>query len=253
MSTRENLREQKVQSTTTTGILTVTALLLVGIAIMAGGLLALQTGSSSSPIQMVSNLFALDNVHIWWYISRASGLMGYLLFWLSTLWGFAISSKIFDSFLSRMYTYDFHEHLSLLSIGFIVLHAIVLLVEKVEPLSLTEVLIPFLSNYRPFWTGIGIIAFYLTVLVTVTFYIRRWISMKSFRAIHYLSVAAYVGALFHGLYAGSDSVLTGVQMMYWGTFLSTIFFCAYWLLIVWLRKGDAIQKSQLQERKGNQA
>ncbi len=238
MSTSENFRELESQSNTAKSILLVTVLLLVGIAILAGGLLALQTDSTNSTIQMLGKLFALENVHIWWYISRASGLMGYLLFWLSTLWGFAISSKIFDSFLGRMFTYDFHEHLSLLCLGFVGLHATVLLVEKVEPLSLTEILIPFISVYRPFWTGIGIIAFYLTILVTVTFYIRSWISMKAFRTIHYLSVAAYVGALFHGLYAGTDSTLTWVQVMYWGTFLSTIFFCIYWLAIVWMRKSE---------------
>lgn len=240
MSTLNNSNQQ-TQSNLWTGILSVTSLIFFGIALLAGGLFAIGTDTTTSPLQLVSDFFALDSIHIWWYVSRASGIMGYLLFWLSTLWGFAISSKIFDSFLERMFTYDFHEHLSLLSLGFVGLHVIVLLIEKVEPLSLTAVLIPFISAYKPFWTGIGIIAFYLSVLVTVTFYIRSWISMKAFRTIHYLSVAAYVGSLFHSLYAGTDSALTWVQVMYWGTFLSTIFFCAYWLLIAWLRKGDAKQ------------
>ncbi len=43
------------------------------------------------------------------------------------------------------------------------------------------------------------IAFYLSILVTVTFYIRSQISMNSFRTIHYLSIIAYLGALLHGL------------------------------------------------------
>jgi predicted ferric reductase len=240
MSTLNNSNQQ-TQSNPWTGILSVTALIFFGIALLAGGLFAIGTDATTSPLQLVSDFFALDSIHIWWYVSRASGIMGYLLFWLSTLWGFAISSKIFDSFLERMFTYDFHEHLSLLSLGFVGLHVIVLLIEKVEPLSLAEILIPFISAYKPFWTGIGIIAFYLSVLVTVTFYIRSWISMKAFRTIHYLSVVAYVGSLFHSLYAGTDSALTWVQVMYWGTFLSTIFFCAYWILIAWLRKGDARQ------------
>ena len=209
-----------------------------GIVIMALGLLALQVGLGESPVKLFSDFLALDSIHIWWYVSRASGLMGYLLFWLSTVWGFAVGSKIFDSFLERMFTYDFHEHLSLLSIGFIVLHVLVLLIEKAEPLSLVEVLVPFVSAYRPFWTGIGIIGFYLTILVTVTFYIRSWISMKTFRKIHYLSVAAYLGVLFHGLYAGSDSALTWVQWMYAGTTLVTVFFLAYWLILLWFRKAE---------------
>ena len=219
-------------------ILVVISILAAGVMVLAVGLLALQTQAATSAMQTITNFFALDSVHIWWYITRAAGLMGYLLFWLSTVWGFAVSSKIFDSFLERMFTYDFHEHLSLLSLGFVVLHVLVLLVEKVEPLSLVEILVPFASAYRPFWTGIGIIAFYLTILVTVTFYIRKWISMKTFRVIHYLSVAAYVGALFHSIYDGTDTALTWVQWMYGGTTLVTVFFLVYWLALLWLRKSE---------------
>lgn len=219
-------------------ILVVISILAAGVMVLAVGLLALQTQAATSAMQTITNFFALDSVHIWWYITRAAGLMGYLLFWLSTVWGFAVSSKIFDSFLERMFTYDFHEHLSLLSLGFVVLHVLVLLVEKVEPLSLVEILVPFASAYRPFWTGIGIIALYLTILVTVTFYIRKWISMKTFRVIHYLSVAAYVGALFHSIYDGTDTVLTWVQWMYGGTTLVTVFFLVYWLALLWLRRSE---------------
>jgi len=218
--------------------LTLTAVLVVGVTAMAIGLLAVQAGFATSPLRLASDSLSLDSVHLWWYVTRAAGLMGYLLFWLSTLWGFAVSSKIFDSFLERMFTYDFHEHLSLLSLGFIVLHALVLLVEKVEPLSVMEILVPFVSAYRPFWTGIGIIAFYLTVLVTVTFYIRSWISMKTFRVIHYLSVVAYFGSLFHSLYAGSDSLLSWVQWMYGGTTLVTVFFMMYWVFLLWQRRSE---------------
>lgn len=155
---------------------------------LAFGLLEVQFTTGVSTIQLINSFLGLDSVHIWWYITRASGLMAYLLVWLSRLWGFAISSKIFDSFLKRVFIYDLHEHLSLLSLGFVVLHVVALLLDRVEPLKLVEVLVPFVSNYRPFWTGIGIIAFYLSILVTVTFHIRSRISMKAFRTTHYLSV-----------------------------------------------------------------
>jgi fucose permease len=62
--------------------------------------------------------------------------------------------------------------------------------------------------------------------------------MKSFRAIHYLSIVAYVGALLHGLYAGTDSYLSWTQVMYWGTFLSTAFFGVFWLVIARLQKRE---------------
>jgi sulfoxide reductase heme-binding subunit YedZ len=226
-------------------ILFLPAFLVLGMLILSIGLLALQSAVGASPLQIIKNFLGLDSVHIWWYISRASGLMAYLLVWLSTLWGFAISSKIFDSFLKREFTYDFHEHLSLLSLGFMLLHAIVLMLDKVEPMSLVEILVPFVSSYRPLWTGIGIIAFYFSILVAVTFYIRSRISMKAFRTIHYLSIVAFAGTLFHGLYAGSDSALNWTQLMYWGTFLSTMFFAVYWLVFVRLQSREKSNNSQI--------
>ncbi|MFN8412590.1 MAG: ferric reductase-like transmembrane domain-containing protein [Anaerolineales bacterium] len=217
------------------------ALLTIGlvgavILLLAAGLYALETSTGFS----LTNLFSLDSTHTWWYISRAAGLMGYLLFWLSTVWGFAISSKILDPILDRTFVYDFHEHLSLLSIGFVVLHVIVLLWETYQPLSPVEILVPFVSAYRPFWVGLGIIGFYLTLLVTITFYLRSYISMQVFRKIHYLSVVAYLFGLLHGLYSGTDSVVTWVQLLYWGTSLFTVFFCAQWLFTLYFQK-KAIQ------------
>ena len=247
MKTHNELLDKKLPTDTLKNILVVTASLVFGMVLLAFGMLAMQSTTGTSPLQVINGFLGLDSVHIWWYISRASGLMAYLLVWLSTLWGFAISSKIFDSFLKREFTYDFHEYLSLLSLGFVLGHVVTLLLDRVEPLSLVEVLIPFVSNYRPFWTGIGIIAFYLSILVTVTFYIRNRISMKSFRTIHYLSIVAYVGALFHGLYAGTDSLLNWTQIMYWGTFLSTAFFGVYWLVFVRLQKQEK-SNSQIRVR-----
>jgi len=225
MKIREKLATSLSQNWMLIGGSTIAGLMF-GTLLIAVSMIASQTGFS----QAISNLFVLDSEHLWWYISRAAGLMAYLLLWLSMVWGFAVSSKIFDPFLERMFTFDFHEILSLLGLGFIGLHAIVLMLDRIEPLSLTEILLPFVSSYRPLWTGIGIIAFYLSVLVTVTFYLRNKISMKTFRSIHYLSIAAYASALFHGLYAGTDASLLWAQIMYWGTFLSMIFFLVYWLV-----------------------
>ncbi len=104
------------------------------------------------------------------------------------------------------------------------------------PYSLAQLLIPGLSSYRPVWVGVGIVAFYLVLLVTVTFYLRGRIGMKAFRAIHVFSLVAYLGTTIHGLLSGTDSSLPAVQIMYAGTFLSVVFMTAYWLFALRLKK-----------------
>lgn len=217
----------------------VSTILIVTI-LLVGATLGLSTVQSGS----LRSLFALDSVQTWWYVTRAAGLLGYLLIWLSTFWGLAVSSKIFDPWLERLFTFDFHEHLSLLSLGFVVLHVAVLMLDQFQPFSIFQVLFPFISAYRPLWVGIGIIAFYLSLLVTVTFYMRAKISQKTFRVIHYLSLLAYLGATLHGLFAGTDSPLMVVGFMYLFTFLATVFLCVYWLFLVSVRKLQEMEQAK---------
>jgi predicted ferric reductase len=199
-------------------------------AIFAGMFLALLWGGDTVTPRLQS-LLGMNSTQIWWYITRASGLTGYFLIWLSMIWGFAIPSRIIQPLLDNSFTYDFHEHLSLIGLGFIVLHVTTLLFDKFSPFNLIQVLVPFVDAYRPFWVGVGIISFYLFLLSTFTFYLRQRIGGKAFRTIHLTSIAGYLGATLHGLFAGTDSALPAAMLLYVGTFLVVIFMTVYWLLM----------------------
>ena len=204
-------------------------------------LIALVSLISGLPITTLVNraldvLFTVNSIQMTWYITRAAGLTAYMLLWLSTAWGLAVSSKIFEPVLQGTFTYDFHEFLSLLSIGFVVLHVAVLLVDQYLPFSVAAILVPFIAPYRPLWVGIGVIGFYLALLVTITFYLRRQIGMKTFRMLHLASFIAYVFAAIHGLMAGTDSPLVATQLMYAGTTLVIVFLTAYWSILLFLNK-----------------
>jgi methionine sulfoxide reductase heme-binding subunit len=208
--------------------------------VFAGMLLAIVLGRSaggSSIAGTLSSLLSLDSVQVWWYVTRASGLTGYFLIWLSMIWGFAIPSKIFQPVLEGIFSYDFHEHISLLGLGFIVLHVAVLLFDKYLPFNILQILVPFTDTYRPLWVGLGIISFYLLLLVTGTFYLRQQIGAQAFRSIHLLSLVGYLGATMHGLFAGTDSALPIAKFLYAATFLVVVFFTVYWLVIRMLGKG----------------
>ena len=184
----------------------------------------------------VNALFALNSVQTMWYITRASGMIAYLLLWLSTAWGLAVSSKILDQLLHRTFTYDFHQYLSLYALGFTFLHILVLLFDGFMPYSVPQILLPFISPYRPVWVGFGVISLYVLLLVTITFYLRKRIGMGAFRAIHILSLVGYLGALAHSIFSGSDTSLWSVQLVYIGTFLVTVFLTVHWLLTKAIKK-----------------
>ena len=214
--------------------------LLVGL-VFVGSLLTLWLSTASggkSPLGLLSSLFGMDTVQSWWYVTRAAGLTSYFLLWLSMVWGMAISTKIFQPAVDGTYSYDFHEFLSLLGLGFVLLHVVVLMLDKYLPFSLLEILVPFIDSYRPIWVGLGIIGFYIFLLVTVTFYLRSVIGTRAFRGIHALSLAGYLGATLHGLYAGTDSALAVTKLLYVGTALVVIFLTVYWLVMLALTKTE---------------
>jgi predicted ferric reductase len=181
---------------------------------------------------MVNWLFSLNSQQAMWYITRSAGILAYLLLWLSTAWGLLVPSKLLEPVLHGNFTYDFHQFISLLALGFLGLHIFILTADRYLPFTLAQILIPFSAPYRPLWVGIGVIAFYLILLVTVTFYMRKRIGMKAFRLIHTLSLVAYLAALSHAFMAGTDSSLVATQIMYAGTFLVIVFLTVYWLVML---------------------
>jgi hypothetical protein len=65
-------------------------------------------------------------------------------------------------------------------------------------------MIPFALSYRPAFTGLGIIAGYLAVLVGPSFYLRRRIGARRWRTLHRATMLVWVLSAVHTLGAGSD-------------------------------------------------
>ena len=202
------------------------------------GAVAAMTPVGQSLGSYIRFLFALDSVQIWWYVTRASGIIAYLLLWFSTILGLAVTSKYLDGMLDRLFTYDFHEFISLLSVGFTLVHVIVLMLDLYMPYSLAQILVPFISPYRPFWVGVGVIAFYIILLVTITFYMRNRIGTRTFRAIHVLSLIGYIGVTLHGYFSGTDTALPSMQILYEVSGLAVLFLTVYWLVLLGQRNAE---------------
>ena len=47
--------------------------------------------------------------------------------------------------------------------------------------GIAGIALPFQVGYRPLWTGIGIIAGWLALILALSFYVRRWIGTRTWR------------------------------------------------------------------------
>lgn len=151
----------------------------------------------------------------YWFLSRTSGWVAFGLLTLSTLAGLLITSKVSRVWPGAPIAFELHEYASLLSLAFTVFHALILLGDRYINYTLVQLVLPFASeNYRPEWVGIGQVTFYLFALVTFSFYVRRWITQRAWRLLHYATFVVFGLALAHGLMSGTDSTQPWAQVGY---------------------------------------
>src|SRR5450631_3138527 len=97
-----------------------------------------------------------------------------------------------------------HRNVSLLAMVFLALHILTSVLDSFAPISLLDAFIPFGGSYRPFWLGLGAVSFDLLLAVTITSLLRQRMGYGTWRAVHWLTYAAWPIALLHGLGTGSD-------------------------------------------------
>lgn len=173
-----------------------------------------------------------------WFLARASGLVAYVLVWLTTLLGLLISNRLARLWPGGPLAFDLHQHTSLLGIVMALFHALVLLGDRYIGFSLRQIAVPFTDGaYRPLWVGLGRAGFYLLALVGLSFYVRQQIGARAWRLIHGLSFAVFALALLHGLQSGSDSAAPGVRLLYWAGGASVLLLTCARVLGLLLRSG----------------
>jgi predicted ferric reductase len=188
-------------------------------------------------LPLLSSSLMGDAPKAYWYLSRASALVAYGMLWLSMAVGIMITNRMARLWPGGPAAFDLHEFASWLGLAFGLFHALILMGDHYINYSLVQVLMPFASvNYKPIWVGVGQIGFYLFLIVTVSFYVRKQIGPKVWRLIHYLSFAMFILALAHGLLSGTDSTAPAVLGMYWFSAGSLVFLFIYRMLVITLPK-----------------
>jgi hypothetical protein len=165
-----------------------------------------------------------------WILARASGFTAYALLTASMLMGLLVKSRPFRS-LKPAATTDLHRFLSMLAIGAIAVHGITLVLDQAVPLSIQALVIPGVAAYEPLWTGIGVAAAELMVLIIASFPLRRLIGAKRWRLLHWAAYAVFATATAHGIAAGTDTREPWALALYGGS-LAAVTAAAAWRALI---------------------
>ena len=147
-----------------------------------------------------------DPLHYpFWLASRSAGVVAYVLLSASVVLGLAMATRLAPT-QSRAGLRVLHERVALLALGAVTAHGLLLLPDPWLHPTLSELIVPFGSGYRPFWTGLGICAGYGATALSLTYYARRRLGTRRWRAAHRFIPIAWALAALHVIGGGTDAV-----------------------------------------------
>jgi sulfoxide reductase heme-binding subunit YedZ len=169
----------------------------------------------------------MNSAHALWFLTRGTGLVSLLLVTASIVVGVAASLRVAGTATPRFVVAGLHRNLSLLTVAFIVVHVVTTILDAYAPIRVVDAVVPFISSYRPFWLGLGALAFDIIVALVITSLVRVRIGLRTWRGIHWLSYATFPIAAFHSLGTGSDAA----QPWMLAAVIACISFVAGWTLV----------------------
>ena len=140
-----------------------------------------------------------------WYFARGSGLVTLVLLTVVVALGIGTRSGRTAVGLPRFVVSMLHRNAALLAVVMLTGHIVSLLFDRYAQLRLFDLVVPFASSYRPFWQGLGTLAFDLILALVATSLLRHRIGVRGWRIVHWLAYLCWPVALLHGLGTGTDN------------------------------------------------
>lgn len=161
--------------------------------------------------------------HTFWYVTRAAAVSAYVLLLLAVDLGMLRSIARELSVRVSWILDELHQFISLLAAAFVALHLLALLLDPFISFSLLNLLLPLGQPYRPVPVDLGVLALYALGVVLVSSWLRRRMSQRTWRGLHYASFAVFFLVTLHGLLAGSDAGQPWMHALYIGAAASVLF------------------------------
>lgn len=145
------------------------------------------------------------NSHFWWYVSRASGTVAWVLVLATCAWGILLATRLFRGWDRPAWLLDLHRWLGSLLVASTALHMIALVGDNYTHFTVTHLVVPFASEWKPGEVAVGVVSFWMLAAVQITSWMMKKLPKRLWRAVHMLSYLAFVMVTWHAIAAGTDA------------------------------------------------
>jgi len=146
--------------------------------------------------------------HLWWYLSRATGIVAWLMLTASVLWGVVLATDLFPKWRRNQSLLAMHRWLAGMTLFFIAGHLGALLFDSYAHFRVVDLVVPFASTWRPTAIAVGVVALWLLVAVELTALGMKKLSKSWWRSVHIAGYFVFWGVSIHAALAGSDTSKT---------------------------------------------
>ena len=194
------------------------------------------------------------------FLLKYSGVFALLALTGSVCMGVVATNRIIMTPGHRVLAQAVHRATSFGALAFLAIHIVLEITAKhleestTQHVHVLDAFIPFLSQYRTFYMAEGTIASDIIVLLVVTGILRRRFTSSGnawkWRAIHYLSYAALILGVLHGLLAGRKAIGSFVYWSYGIVILLVALAVLVRILATALRNKEIVKSAAAQSEPG---
>jgi predicted ferric reductase len=183
------------------------------------------------------------NPQFWWYLTRSSGIIAWLMLTATVIWGILLSTKAFPNQRRPVWLLALHRWLAGLMLSFLAIHLIALVADSYVSFGFVDLTVPYASDWKPGPVALGVIAMWLLVAVQATSLAMRRLPRRFWRIVHLSSYVAFWLTSMHAAFAGTDTT----SWLYRGGAAASILAVA-WALMYRVANRRAVRR---RERAGN--
>lgn len=139
-----------------------------------------------------------------WYLARAGGLVAWSALVASIILGLLLAGRLLPRG-GGAWVQEVHQFLGGLATIFTGIHVAALVADNYVTFGLSEIFVPFASEWRPTAVAAGVVGMYLLIAIQATSLLRKHMPRRVWKAVHHTSLPLFALSTIHGFMAGADA------------------------------------------------